>query len=117
MFPSIDYSSRVSHFDRNSDYRDFQGFYHLFWVALFFMVTTAMTRNIKDTGYPFRVRVWQFLSTKVWQLAVADGTMVLSSGVVLPLHRLFRTDALRWYPKGIIIQSLFQTIWFTFWVA
>src|ERR1700710_631558 len=52
LFPTIEYASRVSHFDPNSEYRDFQGFYILFWIALTIMAITTMLRNIKDTGYP-----------------------------------------------------------------
>ncbi|TVY88885.1 putative sterol O-acyltransferase [Lachnellula willkommii] len=121
LFPTIEYASRVSHFDPNSDYRDFQGFYVLFWIALTIMAVTTMLRNIKDTGYPMRVKIWQLFTVKVWELAVADGLMVASTAVSLPLHRLFRsstgnTMGLRWAGGGIALQSVYQTIWFAFWV-
>ncbi|CZR68454.1 related to acyl-CoA sterol acyltransferase [Phialocephala subalpina] len=122
LFPTIEYASRVSHFDPNSDYRDFQGFYVLFWIALTIMMITTMLRNIKDTGYPMRVQIWQLFTVKVWELALADGLMVLSTAVSLPLHRLFRSNigrtlGLKWVGGGMAIQALFQTIWFAFWVA
>ncbi|TVY39908.1 putative sterol O-acyltransferase [Lachnellula occidentalis] len=121
LFPTIEYASRVSHFDSNSDYRDFQGFYVLFWIALTIMAVTTMLRNIKDTGYPMRVQIWQLFTVKVWELALADGLMVASTAVSLPLHRLFRSSTgnkmgLRWAGGGMALQSVYQTIWFAFWV-
>jgi sterol O-acyltransferase len=119
MFPTIEYASRVSHFDPNSDYRDFQGFYILFWIALTIMAITTMLRNIKDTGYPMRVQIWHLFTVKVWELGVADGLMVASTSVSLPLHKIFRNKTLgiRWAGPGMVIQSIYQTVWFTIWVA
>lgn len=122
LFPTIEYASRVSHFDPNSDYRDFQGFYILFWIALTIMIITTMLRNIKDTGYPMRVQIWQLFTVKVWELGLADALMVLSTAVSLPLHRIFRsklgkTLGLRWATGGMAVQSIYQMAWFSFWVA
>jgi sterol O-acyltransferase len=119
LFPTIEYASRVSHFDPNSDYRDFQGFYILFWIALTIMAVTTMLRNVKDTGYPMRVQIWQLFTVKVWELALADALMVATTAVSLPLHRLFRnrTLGLRWKGAGMAIQSTYQTLWFAFWVV
>jgi sterol O-acyltransferase len=52
---------------------------------------------------------------------VADGLMVASAAVSLPLHWLFRSRTgelmgLRWVGGGIALQSIYQTIWFAFWV-
>ncbi len=121
LFPTIEYASRVSHFDPNSDYRDFHGFYILFWIALTIMATTTMLRNIKDTGYPMRVEIWQLFAVKIWELAVADGLMVATTAASLPLHKIFRSKmgkmlGFRWGRGGLVIQSIFQTIWFAFWV-
>jgi sterol O-acyltransferase len=118
LFPTIEYASRVSHFDPNSDYRDFQGFYILFWIALTIMAVTTMLRNVKDTGYPMRVEIWQLFTVKVWELALADALMVATTTVSLPLHKLFRSKALglRWKGAGMAIQSIYQSLWFAFWV-
>ncbi|RDW71083.1 hypothetical protein BP6252_07646 [Coleophoma cylindrospora] len=121
IFPTIEYASRVSHFDPNSEYRDFQGFFVLFWIALTIMAITTMLRNIKDTGYPMRVQIWQLFTVKTWELALGDALMVGSTGLSLPLHRLFRSDlgkslGLRWATGGMAIQSIYQAIWFAFWV-
>ena len=109
---------RVSHFDPTSDYRDFRGFFVLFWISLTIMVLTAFLRNIKDTGYPLRVQVWKLLSANVIQLAFSDGAMVFSTAITLPLHKVFRssTRALRWRNGGIMIQSLYQCLWLALWV-
>jgi sterol O-acyltransferase len=69
-----------------------------------------------------RVQIWQLFTVKVWELALADGLMVLSTAASLPLHRLFRSQignmlGLRWQGGGKALQSVFQTIWFGFWVA
>lgn len=122
LFPTIEYASRVSHFDPNSDYRDFQGFYILFWIALTIMATTTMLRNIKDTGYPMRVEIWGLFTVKVWELALADALMVFTTALSLPLHKLFRSPTgkalgLGWAGGGMALQSVIQTIWFSIWVA
>ncbi|CAG8959194.1 hypothetical protein HYFRA_00012551 [Hymenoscyphus fraxineus] len=122
IFPTIEYASRVSHFDSQSDYRDFTGFYVLFWIALTIMAITTMLRNVKDTGYPMRVKIWQLFTVKVWELGLADGLMVFSTSVSLPLHRLFRSAAgrnmgFKWQGGGMAVQALYQTIWLAFWVA
>jgi sterol O-acyltransferase len=83
------------------------------------MATTTMLRNIKDTGYPMRVQIWQLFTVKVWELGIADGLMVASTSVSLPLHKLFRSRTLgvRWAGCGMAIESIYQTAWFAFWVA
>ncbi|KAI9679867.1 MAG: hypothetical protein M1817_004881 [Caeruleum heppii] len=117
LFPTIDYAARVSHFDRNSDYRDFRGFFSLFWIGLAIMVITTMLRNVKDTGHPLRRQIWSLLTEKVWQLGLSDLAMVASTGVSLPLQLWVRRNGLRWSRGGMAIQSLYQLAWLVFWVA
>ncbi|KAK4206616.1 hypothetical protein QBC37DRAFT_434676 [Rhypophila decipiens] len=121
LFPTIEFASRVSHFDPNSDYRDFHGFFNLFWIGLAIMAITTMLRNIKDTGYPLRVEIWSLFTVKLWHLAIADFMMVASSVVVLPLHRIFRRapadGALTWARGGMAIMSIYQVVWFSIWIA
>jgi len=86
------------------------------------MAITTMLRNIKDTGYPMRVEIWQLFTVKVWELALADGLMVFSTAVSLPLHRLFRSQlgnklGLRWQGGGMALQRMYQLVWFAFWVV
>jgi sterol O-acyltransferase len=118
MFHTINYTPRVSHFDSNSEYRDFRGFFILFWISLTIMVLTTFLRNIKDTGYPLRVQVWKLLSANVIQLAFSDGVMVFSTALTLPIHKLCRSSnkALRWRNGGVIIQSIYQCAWLALWV-
>lgn len=91
----------------------------LFWIGLAIMAITTMLRNIKDTGYPMRVQIWQLFTVKVWELAIADFLMVASTAVSLPLHQCFRASGgfLRWKNGGIAIQSIYQGLWLAFWVA
>ncbi|EGC40976.1 sterol O-acyltransferase [Histoplasma capsulatum var. duboisii H88] len=119
LFYSIDYKPRVSHFDPDSDYRDFRGFFSLFWVSLFIMVMTTVVRNIKDTGYPLRVQVWLLLSANVWQLGLCDLAMVSSTALSIPLHLKIRKSEgwLRWSNGGMIFQNCFQAAWLALWVA
>lgn len=119
LFPTIEYAARLSHFDRDSDYRDFRGFFVLFWVGLAIMVITSMMRNIKDTGYPMRVKIWSLFTENVWQLALSDAAMAATTGVSLPLHLLFKRSngLLRWDRLGMAIQSLYQAVWFIFWIG
>jgi sterol O-acyltransferase len=118
MFPTIDYVDRVSHFDPNSDYRDFRGFFVLFWIGLAIMVLTSMLRNLTETGYPFQIRQWALFKEKVVELGLVDGAMVFSTAVSLPLQRLFlKEGSLRWNTSGMAIQSIFQAIWLAFWTT
>ncbi|BCR83654.1 putative sterol o-acyltransferase (APE2) [Aspergillus chevalieri] len=117
LFYTIDYVPRVSHFDPRSDYHNFRGFFALFWIALAIMVFTTVLRNIKDTGFPLRVRVWSILSANVCELGLSDLAMVVTSGLVLPLQKVFRSRGwLRWRRGGMAIQSLFEAAWLFLWI-
>ncbi|KFA76688.1 hypothetical protein S40288_04414 [Stachybotrys chartarum IBT 40288] len=120
IFPTIEYASRVSHFDPASDYRDFHGFFNLFWIGLAIMGITTMLRNAKDTGYPLRVEIWSLFTVKLWHLAIADFLMVASTAASLPLHRLMRWSGSRglmaWKNGGIAVQSIYQILWLTLWI-
>lgn len=121
IFPTIEFANRVSHFDPHSDYRDFHGFFNLFWIGLAIMGITTMLRNYKDTGYPMRVHIWTLFTVKTWHLAVADFSMVASTALSLPLHRLFRASPsdgiLTWKRGGVAIQSIYQGLWLALWIA
>ncbi|KAI1774410.1 MBOAT-domain-containing protein [Hypoxylon cercidicola] len=119
LFPTIEYASRVSHFDPQSDYRDFHGFFNLFWIGLAIMGITTMLRNYKDTGYPLRIQIWTLFTIKLWHLAIADFLMVATTAVILPLHKTFRSTrvALTWNKGGVAIQSIYQVAWLAFWVS
>lgn len=118
MFPTVEYAARVSHFDPRSEYRDFRGFFVLFWIGLAIMVITTMLRNIKDTGYPLRHQMFDLLTTKTWELGLSDGAMVLSTGASVPFQMLCRKSKgwLRWENLGMPIQSVFQLGWLVLWV-
>ena len=117
LFYTIEYVPRVSHFDPRSTYHNFRGFFTLFWIALAIMVGTTVLRNIKDTGYPLRVRVWSLLSENVWSLGLSDLAMVVSSGIVLPLQKCCRSRGLlRWKRGGMALQIVFEAAWLILWV-
>ena len=117
MFPTVDYVDRVSHFDPDSDYHDFRGFFVLFWIGLAIMVITSMLRQVKETGYPFQIRQWNLFKEKIWELGLVDGAMVGSTAVALPLQKLFLQGkgSLRWSQLGMAIQSVYQVAWLSFW--
>ncbi|KAL2439199.1 putative sterol O-acyltransferase 2 [Exophiala dermatitidis] len=118
MFHTINYMDRVSYFDPRSDYRDFRGFFVLFWISLSIMVITTGLRNIKETGHPLRVEVYSLLSRNVVSLALADAAMVASTAISLPIHKMVRGQKgwLRWRKAGIWLQSIYQAIWLFIWV-
>lgn len=118
LFYTIDYVPRVSHFDPDSDYHNFRGFFVLFWISLFIMVMTTVLRNVKDTGYPLRVRVWSLLSTNVVELGLTDLAMVVTSGLVLPLQKLYRSGPkwLHWSRGGMMVQCMGEILWLALWV-
>lgn len=117
MFPTTNYVERVSHFDPDSDYHDFRGFFVLFWIGLAIMVITSMLRQVKETGYPFQIRQWNLFREKIWELGLVDGAMVGSTAVALPLQKLFLNGKgpLRWSQLGMAIQSIYQVVWLSFW--
>ena len=119
MFPSIEYVDRVSHFDPDSEYHDFRGFFVLFWIGLAIMVLTTMLRNMTETGYPLQLKQWGLFKEKIVELGMVDGAMVGSTLLLLPLQKLFLngTGTLRWSRFGIVIQSFYQVVWLTFWVT
>ena len=119
MFPTIEYVDRVSHFDPTSDYRDFHGFFVLFWIGLAIMFITTALRNMKETGYPLAFRQWDLFTEKVWELGLSDGAMVGSTILSLPLHKLYmrQSGLLRWDKLGMAIQSIFQAGWLAFWTS
>ncbi|KAF2001705.1 MBOAT-domain-containing protein [Amniculicola lignicola CBS 123094] len=119
LFPTIEYVDRVSHFDPKSDYRDFRGFFVLFWIGLAIMVLTSMLRNMKETGYPLAIRQWNLFTEKVWELGLADGAMVGSTALSLPLHRLYMSTSgvFRWNKLGMAVQSIYQATWLAFWTC
>ncbi|KAJ5894051.1 Sterol O-acyltransferase ACAT/DAG/ARE [Penicillium taxi] len=118
LFYTIDYVPRVSHFDPESDYHNFRGFFILFWISLVIMVVTTGLRNIKDTGYPLRVRVWSLLSANLWEMGMSDLAMVVSSALVLPLHRLYRRGPkwLQWSRGGMVVQCIGEAVWLAVWI-
>lgn len=83
------------------------------------MVITSMLRNIKDTGYPMRGKIWSLFTKNVWELGLSDLAMVSSTGASLPLHLLFKNSNgwLRWEKGGMAVQSLYQAAWFAFWIG
>ncbi|ROV93127.1 hypothetical protein VSDG_07342 [Cytospora chrysosperma] len=121
IFPTIEFASRVSHFDPNSDYRDFHGFFNLFWIGLGIMGITSMLRNIKEVGWPFRVQIWTLFTIKWWHLGLADFAMVASASLVFPLQKYVRTQkagsGMTWAKGGMAVQSIYQVVWMAFWVA
>ncbi|KAK5046654.1 hypothetical protein LTR84_007415 [Exophiala bonariae] len=118
LFHTINYVPRVSHFDPRSEYRDFRGFFVLFWISLSIMCLTTGLRNIKETGLPLRVNVYKILSRNVLSLGLSDAAMVVSTALSLPLQKLTRKSSgiFRWRNAGIWIQSIFQVGWLFFWV-
>jgi sterol O-acyltransferase len=122
LFPTTDFTYRVSHFDPASDYRDFHGFFNLFWIGLAIMAMTTILRNIRDTGSPFRVHIWTLFTVKLWHLAIADFLMVASTAVSVLLHTMLVRRApaggtWTWARGGMALQSIYQVLWLAFWVA
>jgi sterol O-acyltransferase len=118
MFPTIDYSARVSHFDPKSEHRDFKGFFVLFWVALTIMVLTASLRSWKENGVPLNLSQWSVLTENIWELALSDLLMGLSICLSYPLQVLYMNSNgfFRWYYGGMAFQSVFQAAWLLFWI-
>lgn len=119
MFPTVNYTARVSHFDPKSEYHDFRGFFILFWIGLGIMVITTMLRNYRETGNPFPFKQQQVFTENIWELAISDLVMLASTGLNLPLHKIYANSNgwLRWGRGGVWIQTTFQAAWLLFCVA
>jgi sterol O-acyltransferase len=119
QFPTIEYAARVSHFDPQSDYRDFRGFFVLFWISLAIMMITTMIKNIEQMGAPFIISQWSLFTENIWELAISDLLMAASAMLSLPLHKLYMhsTGLLRWSKGGMLLQSLFQAAWLAHWIG
>jgi hypothetical protein len=117
-FPTINYAARVSHFDPDSDYRDFRGFFVLFWIGLGILVITTMLRNVKETGYPFVFRQRQLFVENIFEMAVSDAAMATTTLLTVPLHKLYASSTgwLRWKKGGVWVQTIFQAAWLVYWV-
>jgi sterol O-acyltransferase len=116
MFPTVDYESRVSHFDPQSQHRDFRGFFTLFWIGLFIMVLTTALRNLKDTRKVLRTSIFSMFTQAPLELAIADFFMFLSTTICLPLQQVYLRDVLTWGQSGHLLQHLLQAIWLGAWV-
>ena len=81
------------------------------------MVITTTLRNIKETGYPFRIQVYRLLSRNVLSLAFSDLAMVLSTGVTFPFAKMFRNSRglFQWRKGGFWLQSIYQIGWLALW--
>ncbi|KAF2101684.1 sterol O-acyltransferase 1 [Rhizodiscina lignyota] len=119
LFPTIEYTARVSHFDPNSEHHDFRGFFVLFWIGLAIMVITAMLRNFRESGSFLIIRQWHLFTENLWELALSDLLMAGSTVVALPLHLVFANSngILRWSRMGMPIQSLYQAAWLLYWIG
>lgn len=121
IFPTVEFASRVSHLDPESDYRDFHGFFNLFWIGLAIMGITTILRNMKDTGYPMSFQISTLFTVKLWHLAIADFLMVAGSAVSLPLHQWIRSrpaeSTWTWKRGGMAIQSIYQVGWLSVWIV
>ncbi|KAK5173739.1 Sterol O-acyltransferase 2 (Sterol-ester synthase 2) [Saxophila tyrrhenica] len=119
MFPTVEYQHRVSYFDPRSDYSNFRGFFVLFWIGLGIMATTSILRNLKEAGTILSFRQWPLFIENIWELAISDLLMAASTGVDLPLNKLYKNSKgwLRWEKGGMFVQCFVQAIWLYVWIA
>lgn len=116
MFPTVDYESRVSHFDPQSQYHDFRGFFALFWIGLFIMVLTTALRNLKETGQIVRTSIFSLFALAPAELALAELLMALSTIICLHLQRMFQRNNVSWSKTGYLMQHAIQSLWLGVWV-
>ncbi|KAH0607175.1 uncharacterized protein H6S33_003163 [Morchella sextelata] len=97
MFPTVAYESRVSHFDPQSQYHDFRGFFALFWIGIFIMVLNTALRNYRDTGKVLRTSIFSLFYAAPAELAFADLAMACSTVICLPLQKMFARNFIHSY--------------------
>lgn len=83
------------------------------------MVLTTMLRNMKETGYPLSMRQWGLFTKNIYEMAIVDLIMVASTGISLPLNKLFKNSkgSLQWKHQGMNVQIVFQAFWLLLWVT
>ena len=81
------------------------------------LVMTTTLRNIKETGYPFQIKLYRLMSRNVLSLAFSDLAMVLSTGISLPFAKLFRSGPwiFQWRNGGWWLQSIYELGWLALW--
>lgn len=82
------------------------------------MVVTSFLRNYRETGSLFIFSQWGIFTENIYELALSDFIMAASMYLNLPLQKLYASSNgfLRWNRGGIIVQSLFQIGWFSYWI-
>ena len=82
------------------------------------MVFTTMLRNIKETGTPIQIRPWALFTVNAVQLGLSDAAMVASSGLNLPMQKMFRRSNghLRWAKLGMPLHVVFEASWLWLWI-
>lgn len=116
LFPTVDYENRVSHFDPDSSHRDFRGFFTLFWIGLVIMVITASLKNLRDTRWILRTSIFSLFTERLWELGLAEASMVGSTVMCLPIQKFVQRGALCWQREGYLLQHLLQSVWLGIWV-
>lgn len=118
-FPTIEYAARVSHFDPTSDYRDFRGFFVLFWIALFLMVMSTTLRNWKELGTPFVITQWNLYTENLFELALSDAFMASTLMATLPIQKLAASSKgfFRWSKGGMAVQCIYESVWLLYWTS
>lgn len=116
LFPTVDYESRVSHFDPDSSHRDFRGFFTLFWIGLVIMVITASLKNLRDTSSILRTSIFSLFTERLWELGLAEAAMVASTLICLPIQQFIEKGGLSWEREGYLLQHFLQSLWLGIWV-
>jgi sterol O-acyltransferase len=78
-----------------------------------------MLRNFKESGSLFNITQLHLFTENIYELALSDLLMATSIMLSLPLQKVYAASNgwLRWSRGGMVVQSLFQGVWLTYWVG
>jgi sterol O-acyltransferase len=109
------FKARLSAFDTSNPETNndaFRGFYTLFWIAMGFYVILTLVHCYEDDGVVLSLGFFRLMSQDTLALLIADLCMIGQTFIVVPLARLMKKGYLHRNSTGIIIQHIYQTMFF-----
>lgn len=96
----------------------FYGFFILFWLAIaFFILRDALHAIFEDGLFIYKAPVFQIFVAGLPKIAITDGLMYLTTYFSYIIQNLCLNGHLSWSRSGWIIQSIYELIFFCFWVS
>ena len=86
-----------------------KGFFTLFWVGIFVYMVNTINNNMKETGYPMKLKLAEKMSEDLLMLALADFAMICYSFIAFAIQKLLLWRIIPPF-LSIILKHISQTI-------